>query len=32
MTSFICCMQMLYKYMYYGSIEFWDWLCKLIGG
>jgi len=32
MTSFICCMQILYKHMYYGSIEFWEWLCKLIGG
>ena len=32
MTSFICCMQMLYKYMYYGCIEFWEFLIKLIGG
>ena len=31
MTSYICCMVMLYKYFYNGSIEFWEWLCKILG-
>jgi hypothetical protein len=32
MTSYICYMQILYKHMYYGCIEFYEWLFKLIGG